>query len=52
MLLEMSGEVILKPDEDLARNLDVEVEDPELRPFGTYSKRSLGLGQRLANKFC
>eukprot|EP00435_Cladocopium_sp_Y103_P046851 s1389_g13.t1 len=43
VLLEMSGEVILKPDEDLAKNLDIEVEDPELRAFGTYSKRSLSL---------
>ena len=43
VLLEMSGEVILNPDDDLAKNFDVTVDDPELMPFGTYSTRSLGL---------
>ncbi|CAK9094342.1 Uncharacterized protein SCF082_LOCUS44348 [Durusdinium trenchii] len=39
VLLEMSGEVVLKPDLDLADTLEIEVKDPELRAFGTYSRR-------------
>ncbi|CAK9034661.1 unnamed protein product [Durusdinium trenchii] len=41
VLLEMSGEVILNPDEELAQIFEVAVEDCELQAFGTYSRHGV-----------
>ncbi|CAK9089567.1 Uncharacterized protein SCF082_LOCUS42259, partial [Durusdinium trenchii] len=38
VLLEMSGEVVVEPDEHTAQSFQVDVEDPELQAFGTYSR--------------
>ena len=37
--VQMSGYVVLNPSPELAESLDVEVEDEQMRPFGTYSVR-------------
>ncbi|CAK9079811.1 unnamed protein product [Durusdinium trenchii] len=39
VLMEISGEVVLEPDDEVAGTWEVGVEDPELKAFGTFSKR-------------
>ena len=39
VLMEISGEVVLEPDDEVAGNWEVGVEDPELKAFGTFSTR-------------
>ena len=40
---EMSGEVVLKPDMQLAENFDVQVMNPDLKSCGTFSLRWMTL---------
>ena len=38
ILMEMCGEVVLKPNEELSETMNVDVSDPDLKAFGTYSR--------------